>query len=108
VSATTVPDGTSVTVGIICTTPEDAAKSLFSGWLAGDQGAAKRCATDGAVAALFKTSGAGAQWTFQGCDSSDPAAPACSYSYEGGAAIFTENGSEAAGWRVVDVSYVAD
>jgi len=105
---TAAGDDTSVTVGIICTTPEDASMSFVDAWIAGDEAAAKRCATDGAAATLFETSGSGAQWTFQGCAGPDPGVPECSYSYEGGGALLTLNGTEAAGWKVVEVSFVAD
>jgi hypothetical protein len=98
---------TDVTVGIICSTPEEASQALYNSWVAGDQTAARRCASNGAVATLFATSGAGASYTFQGCYG-DPGVPTCGYSYEGGAVIFTLNGTEAAGWKVVSVGYVAD
>jgi hypothetical protein len=101
-------DETTVTVGIICTTAEDASTSFVNAWLAGDPAAAKRCATDDAVATLFARSGAGAQYTFQGCDRTDPGVPICSYSYEGGAAQLKVEGTEAAGWKVTAVSYIAD
>jgi hypothetical protein len=99
--------GTTVTVGIICTTPDDATKSVVNAWMAGDKAAAARCASDTAVNKLFETNGAGAQWTFQGCHG-DPGVPTCSYSYEGGGANFKLSGTEAAGWKVVDVTFVAD
>lgn len=105
----TTADTTPVTVGIICSVPTDAAKALVNAWIAGNQAAARRCATSGAVATMFQHSGAGAQWTFQGCNgSNDPGVPVCQYSYVGGAANLTLNGTEAAGWKVVSVGYIAD
>lgn len=98
---------TDITVGIVCSTPEEASQALYNSWVAGDQAAARRCASESAVATLFTNSGAGASYTFQGCYG-DPGVPTCGYSYEGGAAIFTLNGTEAAGWKVVSVGYVAD
>ena len=98
---------TPVTVGIICTTPEDAAMSFVNSWLAGDRGGAQRCATLEATDEIFQTSGAGAQYTWQGCFG-DPGVPTCAYTYEGGSVNFTLNGTEASGWKVVDVNYVAD
>jgi len=97
----------SVTIGIICTTPEDASMSFVESWIAGDQAAAGRCASDGAVTTLFEHSGAGAQYTFQGC-SGDPASPTCSYTYEGGALNLAVTGSDAAGWKVQSLSALAD
>jgi hypothetical protein len=106
-AATTTTGGTPVTVGIICTTAEDATKSVVAAWMAGDKAAAERCASSTAADKLFETNGAGAQWTFQGC-SGDPGVPTCSYSYVGGGANFKLNGTEAGGWKVVEVSFVAD
>jgi len=96
-----------VTVGIICTTAEEASMTLVDAWLDGDQAAAGRCATEAAVTTIFQTSGAGAQYTWQGCFG-DPGMPTCSYTYEGGAVNLALAGTEAAGWKVQSVSYVAD
>ena len=96
-----------VTIGIICTTPEDASMTLVESWIAGDQAAAARCASDTAVATIFENSGTGAQYTFQGCFG-DPGVPTCSYTYEGGAVNLALSGTEASGWQVDSVSYIAD
>ena len=106
-TTTTVDDTTPVTVGIICTTPEEAAMALVDSWLAGDQAAAARCALDAAVTKIFETSGAGAQYTWQGCFG-DPGVPTCAYTYEGGSVNLSLAGTEAAGWKVQSVSYLAD
>ena len=74
--------------------------SLVDAWVAGDRGAAARCATPGAVATIFATSGADARWTFEGCDLSDPGVPVCTYRYSGGSAKLTIEGTEARGWMV--------
>ena len=107
VAPTATSQGTTVTVAIICTTPEDATKSVVNAWIAGDKAAAARCASDTAVNKLFQTNGSGAQWTFQGCHG-DPGVPTCSYSYVGGGANFKLSGTEAGGWKVTDVTFVAD
>jgi hypothetical protein len=114
-TTTTLPPATtattetpSVTVGIICTTPEEASKSFVESWIADDQVAAARCATDTAVTKIFEHSGAGAEYTFQGCFGDDPGLPTCSYTYEGGAVNLALAGTEAAGWKVQSLSYVAD
>jgi hypothetical protein len=103
-TSTTAP--TTVTVGIICTTPADATQSVVNAWIAGDRAAASRCASNTVVTKLFQASGAGAKWTFQGCHG-DPGVPTCSYSYQGGGANFTLNGSEASGWKLVSLTFVA-
>lgn len=107
-TTTTTAGTTTVTVGIICTTPEDAAKSVVSAWQADDRPAAERCASVAALDVLFKASGAGANWTFQDCGGPDPGVPTCQFSYVGGAANFKMTGTEATGWKVDEVSYIAD
>ena len=104
----TVPDTTSVTIGIICTTPEDAAQGIVAAWGADDRAAASRCASTAVIDRLFQTSGAGNSWLFQGCDRSDPGLPICAFSYEGGAAFFTVEGTDAAGWKATKLEFLAD
>jgi hypothetical protein len=106
--ADTPPDTTSVTVGIICSTAEDAAQSVVQAWGADEQAAAARCASDAVVEVLFRTSGVGNTWFFQGCDRADPGVPICAFSYEGGAAFFTVEGTEAAGWKATKLEFLAD
>ena len=108
VETTTTGATTTVTVGIICTTPEDAAKNVVNAWEADDRPAAARCASQAALDELFKASGAGASWTFQDCGGPDPGVPTCQFSYEGGAANFKMTGADATGWKVDEVSYIAD
>jgi hypothetical protein len=107
-ATSTTDDTTSVTVGIICTTAEDAATSVVSAWGADDRAAARRCATDTVVDELFEVSGAGNTWFDQGCDRTDPGVPVCAYSYEGGAAFLTVEGTEASGWKVTRLEFLAD
>ena len=107
-SSSTTEDTTSVTVGIICSTAPDASSALVAAWTANDRAAAGRCATDAVVNQLFENNGSGNTWTDQGCDTSKPAAPVCAYSYEGGGAFLTVEGSDTAGWKVTKLSYVAD
>jgi len=104
---TTITQSPPVTIGIICTTAEEASMSFIDSWIAGDQAAAARCATGTAVTTIFESSGAGAQYTFQGCFG-DPGVPDCAYTYEGGAVHLAVSGTEATGWKVQSVSYVAD
>jgi len=108
VAPATVPDTTPVTVGIICTTPEDAAQGIVAAWGADDRAAASRCASAAVIDRLFQTSGAGNSWLNQGCDRTDPGVPVCAFSYEGGAAFFTMEGTEAAGWKATRLEFLAD
>jgi hypothetical protein len=96
-----------VTVGIICSTPEDAAHSLIDAQIANDEAAAHRCASDAAVDALFPTSASDATYTFQGCFTGETPIR-CSFTYEGGAVTFVMSGSDAAGWKVDSAGFVAD
>lgn len=107
-SSSTTEDTTSVTVGIICSTAQDASSALVAAWTADDRSAAARCASDAVVNELFENNGSGNTWTNQGCDNTDPAAPVCAYSYEGGAAFLTVEGTDAAGWTVTKLEYLAD
>lgn len=105
----TTDDTTSVTVGIICTTPEDAVQSIVAAWGADDRAAANRCATPSVIAVLFRSRALGNTWQFQGCDrSSDRGISKCAFSYEGGGAFFTVEGTEARGWKATALSFVAD
>jgi hypothetical protein len=104
----TVPDTTSVTVGIICTTPEDAVQGIVAAWGADDRAGASRCASTAVIDQLFRSSGVGNSWFFQGCDRADPGVPVCAFSYEGGAAFFTMEGTEAAGWKATRLDFLAD
>lgn len=92
----------------ICPLPEDASQAFVDGWIAGDRAAAERCGSTEAVNTMFQTSGTGAQYTFQGCDYTDPGVPTCSYTYPGGSTRLTIEGTEAAGWKVTKVEYTAD
>lgn len=107
-ATSTTEDTTSVTVGIICDTAEDASETLVQAWGSGSEAAAKRCASDVVVDELFLTDGAGNTWTSQGCDRTDPGVPVCAYTYEGGAAFLTVEGTEAEGWKVTGLEFVAD
>ena len=98
----------SVTVGIVCTTPTQAAQAFVQGWTAGDRAAAGRCAMQGAVTAIFAQSGAGAGWTFQACGGPDPGVPICTFAYPGGSARLTLMGTEVDGWKVSQVSLASD
>ena len=104
-AASSTTGGPSVTVGIVCIAPTDAAQALLSAWTAGDQAAAGRCASPAAVAALFGHASRGTGWTFQGCGGPDPGVPQCTYSSAGGHASLTLMGSEASGWRVDSLSF---
>ncbi len=108
-ATTTTPNGqTSVTVAIICTTPEDASQGVVSAWIAGDQ-------RRGRVAAPRKPrSPRSSRPAGRARNGRSRAASVIRVSrtarspIPGGSAHFTLNGTEAEGWKVVQVGYVAD
>ena len=106
--STSSREETSVTIGIICTTPRDATDTLVGAWIAGEPAAAARCAEQAVVDQLFEDDGTGATWIFRGCDGPDPGVPQCQYSYEGGGVTFTLAGTEAEGWKVTALEFIAD
>lgn len=105
--APTTAQQPTTTVGIVCPTPDNAAMTVFDGWKNGNQAAAAPCASQTALDTLFANPGADAQWTFMGCDTEN-GTTRCYYRYEGGSATFTMGGSDASGWRVDQITYVAD
>jgi len=104
--STSAPEETSVTVGIICTSPRDATDTLVGAWIAGEKAAAARCAEGSVVDQLFENDGTGAVWVFQGCGIVAP--DRCQYSYEGGGVTFTLAGSDEGGWKVTGLEFIAD
>jgi hypothetical protein len=87
-----------------------AARALYRAWRYHDRAAALRVATKAPVRKLFRTRASGPGWTFQGCSEKDSPDPHfdCSYSYEGGAAIMTVADSDAYGWFVTNIRFIAD
>jgi hypothetical protein len=106
-TATSSPGGSSVNIGIICSTPTDAANAVVSAWTAGDRAAARRCGTPTAVETLFARA-AGANggnngvvgWILQGC-----AGTVCSFTHPHGTVRLTMGGSDASGWIVTRVQF---
>jgi len=96
--------GPPLTVGIICTTPTDAAQAFVAGWVAGDRAAASRCGSPDAVTTIFAHGTNAAAWAFQGCGGPDPGVPVCTFTYPGGTAQLTLMGTEAQGWKVSSTS----
>lgn len=97
-----------VTIGIICTSAQEATETAVSAWEASDKAAASRCAEEGVVDELFTTNGAKAEWVFQGCVGVNASTEKCAFTYEGGAALFTAIGSDAMGWKLSELSFQAD
>ncbi len=95
-------------------TPEDASVHLYESWRQGDRQRALRYASEAAVNELFRTSfdPRGADWEFAGCDELDHTAAdpgfSCFFSFEGGGANFIARDTDAAGWRLVEVGFIAD
>jgi hypothetical protein len=107
-TSTTTPDGTSETAPTQAT-PEAAAMCLFDAWLAGDEAGAQACADDIAIDELFGHPAEGAEDTnvWQGCVEEE-AQHRCAWTYPGGSMGMIVVESDAYGWRVADIEYVAD
>jgi len=105
-SSTTTTTGpeTPVTIGIICSTREDAAQTVVDAARAGDAAAAQRCGSAAAVSALTGARRPDASWQFGGCGGPDPGVPVCTYRMSSGTVSLTLAGTEAAGWKVETVT----
>ncbi len=106
-STTTTTTDSSVTIGIVCSTPTDAATSLVNAWKAGDRAAAARCAMGDVVSQLFKVRTDTTGWSFAGCGGSDPGVPVCSFLFSKGSATLTIEGTEARGWKVTKLQLMS-
>ena len=107
-TTTTAPPTTKVAAG--ATTAEAAAKGLVDRWSIDDKAGAAAFATPEVIAELFKNSGKGNTWMFQGCDGVAGGA-GCSFSYEGGGVTMhvRDNGVvNGTGFTVDSISYTAD
>lgn len=104
--ATTSSGGSSVNVGIICSTPRDAALAVVNAWSANDRAAARRCGSPTALDTLFaraatkSANGRVVGWILQGC-----AGTMCSFTSPHATARLTMGGSDAAGWFVTRVQF---
>lgn len=99
VTATTGGGGT-VNVGIICTSPRDAALAAVNAWIAGNRAAARRCVSPVAVESLFARAAGTEGWILQRC-----AGTVCSFTHPFATLRLTMGGSDAAGWVVTGVTF---
>jgi hypothetical protein len=107
VTATAGGNGPSVNIGIICSTPRDAALSTLNAWISNNRAAARRCASPAALDVLFtRPTGSGGVnqgvvgWILQGC-----AGTVCSFAYPHGTLQLTTSGSDVAGWVVTRAEF---
>lgn len=87
--------------------PEDAANGLLNAWKTKDRKEAAKFATEAAYTKLFTEGGGPEGMESQGC-SEQKGVYNCGYTYPGGALIMIVNGSEAAGYKVNSIVFVAD
>ena len=92
------------------TNPESPAQAVFIAWTRGDSACAAELMTVDARNLLFSRDGTDASDDFQGCFDSDEGDPHtdCAFTYEGGVTHYLMNFSATDGWRVFDVTQVAD
>jgi hypothetical protein len=83
---------------------------VFDAWVRGDKACAATLMTPAALNELFDRDGTGATDVFQGCtqeqlpnDQAD-----CAFTYDGGATHYQMSYSALDGWKVVDITQVAD
>ncbi len=83
---------------------------MFIAWTRGDTACAQELMTTEALDELFSRDGAEAQDDFQGCFEDTEGDPHidCAFTYEGGATHYLMNFSATDGWKVFDVTQVAD
>ena len=106
-ATTTVKATTTAVTAPKFTSPEKASAHLFDAWRSGNRGAASQAANPAVVDELFSHPPNGPAPTFEGCQQ-QPGGFDCAYRYEGGGMIFRVEGSAAAGYRVVKLTYIAD
>ncbi len=108
--AVTVPPDECAEAGENPAQPGPAAEAVFEAWVRGDEDCAATLMTPAALAELFSRDGDGATDDFQGCTEEelpDPHAD-CAFTYEGGATHYLMNYSPTDGWKVFDLTQVAD
>ncbi|HSO96366.1 MAG TPA: hypothetical protein VLV81_10030 [Acidimicrobiia bacterium] len=96
----TTGGGGYVNIGIICTSPRDAALAAVNAWIAGDRAAAHRCVAPAAVESLFARPAGTEGWILQRC-----AGTVCSFTHPFATLRLTTGGSDAAGWVVTGVAF---
>jgi hypothetical protein len=104
VTAPAVPGagGSSVNVGIICSTPRDAALAVLNAWMANNEAAARRCGSPAALTTLFARAAGPGPWTVQRCTGT-----VCSFGRSHATLVFSMDGSDAAGWIVTRAQFGA-
>jgi hypothetical protein len=87
--------------------PKAAADGLLNAWKTKDRAEAAKFATDAAFTKLFTEGGGPEGMESQGC-SEEKGAYNCGYTYPGGALIMFVKGSDAAGYKVDSIEFIAD
>ena len=87
--------------------PKAAADGLLKAWKTKDRAEAAKFATDAAFTKLFTEGGGPEGMESQGC-SEEKGEYNCAYTYPGGALIMFVKGSDAAGYKVDSIEFIAD
>jgi cytoskeletal protein RodZ len=106
----TVPPATCAQAGVDQAKPGLVAQTVYDAWVRGDQACAATLMTPAARTELFSRDGAGATDEFQGCNQEQlPNDQAdCGFTYPGGATHYELKYSAPDGWKVFDITQVAD
>lgn len=106
----TAPPATCADAGTDPAKPGLVAQTVYDAWVRGDQTCAATLMTPAARAELFSRDGAGATDVFQGCtqeqlpnDQAD-----CAFTYDGGATHYQQKYDATDGWKVFDITQIAD
>jgi hypothetical protein len=92
--------GGSVNIGIICSTPRDAALAVVNAWMSNNRAAARRCGAPAALETLFARAAGPEGWIVQRCTGT-----VCSFTHPYATVRLTMGGSDAAGWVVSRVAF---
>jgi hypothetical protein len=106
----TVPPAECAQFGQNGAAPGIASDTVHEAWIRGDQACAATLMTPAALSELFSRPGAGSQEESQGCteeEEPDPHAD-CAFTFEGGSTHYLMNFSNTEGWKVFDITQVAD
>ena len=106
-AASPSPSASAVEQSSKVASPKAAADGLLKAWKTKDRAEAAKYATDAAFTKLFTEGGGPEGMESQGC-SEEKGEYNCGYTYPGGALIMFVKGSDAAGYKVDSIEFIAD
>lgn len=106
----TIPPATCAQQGKGPAKPGLAADTVYDAWVRGDEACAKTLMTTAAANELFSRDGTDADHEAQGCTDVELPDPHtdCAFTYDGGSTHYLMQFSDTEGWKVYDITQVAD